>query len=48
VLPSREWKQRVHKKPWYQGDTISVGIGQGYWIATHPDGEGAHHPAEQW
>lgn len=29
VLPSREWKQRVHKKPWYQGDTISVGIGQG-------------------
>ncbi|MFK3840405.1 penicillin-binding protein 2 [Serratia sp. NPDC087055] len=34
VLPSREWKQRVHKKPWYQGDTISVGIGQGYWVAT--------------
>ncbi|MDU4363462.1 MAG: penicillin-binding protein 2 [Klebsiella oxytoca] len=34
VLPSREWKLRVHKKPWYQGDTISVGIGQGYWIAT--------------
>ncbi|KDS02292.1 penicillin-binding protein 2 [Salmonella enterica subsp. enterica serovar Heidelberg str. RI-11-014316] len=22
------------KKAWYQGDTISVGIGQGYWIAT--------------
>ncbi|VEI19366.1 Peptidoglycan synthase FtsI precursor [Serratia plymuthica] len=34
VLPSREWKQRVHKKPWYQGDTVSVGIGQGYWVAT--------------
>ncbi|CAI1496435.1 penicillin-binding protein 2 [Serratia quinivorans] len=34
VLPSREWKQRVHKKTWYQGDTISVGIGQGYWVAT--------------
>lgn len=34
LLPSREWKQRVHKKAWYQGDTISVGIGQGYWIAT--------------
>lgn len=34
VLPSREWKQRVHKKGWYQGDTVSVGIGQGYWIAT--------------
>jgi len=34
VLPSREWKQKVHKKPWYQGDTVSVGIGQGYWVAT--------------
>ncbi|HFZ8993097.1 TPA: penicillin-binding protein 2 [Citrobacter freundii] len=34
LLPSREWKERVHKKSWYQGDTISVGIGQGYWIAT--------------
>ena len=34
LLPSRDWKQRVHKKAWYQGDTISVGIGQGYWIAT--------------
>ncbi len=22
------------KKPWYQGDTIPVGIGQGYWTAT--------------
>lgn len=27
LLPSRAWKQRVHKKAWYQGDTISVGIG---------------------
>lgn len=34
LLPSREWKQKVHKKAWYQGDTISVGIGRGYWIAT--------------
>ncbi|MCX8957839.1 penicillin-binding protein 2 [Erwinia psidii] len=34
LLPSREWKQKVHKKSWYQGDTVSVGIGQGYWIAT--------------
>ncbi len=34
LLPSRDWKQKVHKKGWYQGDTISVGIGQGYWIAT--------------
>lgn len=34
LLPGRAWKARVHKKAWYQGDTISVGIGQGYWIAT--------------
>ncbi|EFX92909.1 penicillin-binding protein 2 [Actinobacillus ureae ATCC 25976] len=34
VYPNREWKQRRHKKPWVQGDTIPVGIGQGYWIAT--------------
>jgi penicillin-binding protein 2 len=27
--PSAEWKQRVHKEPWYPGDTISVSIGQG-------------------
>ena len=23
-----------YKRPWVQGDTISVGIGQGYWTAT--------------
>ncbi|MGC7559071.1 penicillin-binding protein 2 [Pasteurella sp. PK-2025] len=34
IMPSREWKQKRHKKSWLQGDTISVGIGQGYWIAT--------------
>ena len=34
LLPSRDWKLKVHKKAWYQGDTVSVGIGQGYWIAT--------------
>lgn len=34
TMPSREWKQARHKQPWYQGDTISVGIGQGYWTAT--------------
>lgn len=28
LLPSREWKQKVHKHAWYQGDTVSVGIGQ--------------------
>ncbi|QIZ77587.1 penicillin-binding protein 2 [Ferrimonas lipolytica] len=33
-LPSREWKERKYKEPWYIGDTISVGIGQGYWTTT--------------
>jgi penicillin-binding protein 2 len=30
VLPSRDWKQRRFKQDWYPGETISVGIGQGY------------------
>ena len=34
VLPSPEWKQRRFRKPeqqkWYAGETISIGIGQGY------------------
>ncbi|OBX10321.1 peptidoglycan DD-transpeptidase MrdA [Gallibacterium genomosp. 3] len=34
VMPTREWKQKRYKKPWFQGDTIPVGIGQGYWTAT--------------
>lgn len=34
IMPSREWKQKRYKKGWLQGDTISVGIGQGYWTAT--------------
>jgi len=33
-MPTREWKMARHQTPWYQGDTIPVGIGQGYWIAT--------------
>jgi penicillin-binding protein 2 len=32
--PSAEWKQRVHKEPWYPGDTISVSIGQGLLAVT--------------
>lgn len=34
IMPTREWKQKHYKKPWYQGDTIPVGIGQGYWTTT--------------
>ena len=30
VLPSPEWKMRRYKEKWYPGETISVGIGQGY------------------
>lgn len=33
-MPTREWKRARFHKPWYQGDTIPVGIGQGYWTAT--------------
>ncbi|HEY4038046.1 MAG TPA: penicillin-binding protein 2 [Burkholderiaceae bacterium] len=30
VLPSTEWKQRRFHQKWYGGETISIGIGQGY------------------
>jgi penicillin-binding protein 2 len=30
ILPSQEWKQRRYKQKWYAGETISIGIGQGY------------------
>jgi len=34
VLPSTDWKRNYYKKPehkkWYGGETISLGIGQGY------------------
>ena len=30
ILPSREWKEKRFKRKWLTGDTISVGIGQGY------------------
>lgn len=33
-MPSRGWKRGLFNQPWYAGDTISVGIGQGYWTAT--------------
>ena len=34
VLPSQEWKMKRFKQKWYLGDTVSVGIGQGYNLAT--------------
>jgi penicillin-binding protein 2 len=30
IVPSMEWKERVRKERWYDGETISVAIGQGY------------------
>lgn len=34
ILPSTEWKRNAYRKPeqqrWYAGETISLGIGQGY------------------
>ena len=30
VLPSQEWKMRRFNQKWFAGETISVGIGQGY------------------
>ncbi|NMM77881.1 penicillin-binding protein 2 [Acidovorax sp. SRB_24] len=34
VLPSTEWKRNAYKRPeakrWYSGETVSLGIGQGY------------------
>ena len=34
ILPSTEWKRKAYKKPaqqkWYDGETVSLGIGQGY------------------
>ena len=34
LIPSRAWKQKTYKQAWQQGDTLSVGIGQGYVTAT--------------
>ena len=34
VVPSPAWKRTRSKEPWYAGETVNAGIGQGYWIAT--------------
>jgi len=34
VLPSREWKLRRYHQPWYPGETVIGGIGQGFNVAT--------------
>ena len=34
LVPSREWKQRNRNEPWYPGETVSTGIGQGFTLVT--------------
>ncbi len=34
LMPSRDWKRERYNQPWYPGETLSVGIGQGYWQVT--------------
>jgi penicillin-binding protein 2 len=34
LLPSRDWKRRARRQPWYPGETLIVGIGQGYFLTT--------------
>ena len=34
LLPSREWKQRARREAWYPGETLNIGIGQGYLTTT--------------
>jgi penicillin-binding protein 2 len=34
LLPSREWKRRARNQPWYPGETLIMGIGQGYFLST--------------
>lgn len=34
IVPSRDWKLGHSSEPWYPGETVIAGIGQGYWIAT--------------
>lgn len=34
ILPSQEWKRKAHGEPWYPGETVITGIGQGYLSAT--------------
>lgn len=34
VNPSREWKRSRFRQHWHLGDTVPIGIGQGYWTST--------------
>lgn len=34
MMPDTAWKKKVFKQPWYPGETLVAGIGQGYVLAT--------------
>ncbi|NVK36416.1 MAG: penicillin-binding protein 2 [Gammaproteobacteria bacterium] len=34
LLPDREWKKAYRGRSWYAGDTLNLGLGQGYMLAT--------------
>jgi len=34
LLPSRAWKRRARGQPWFPGETVITGIGQGYLLVT--------------
>lgn len=34
LLPSSDWKRAVRNEPWYPGDSVNMGIGQGFFLAT--------------
>lgn len=34
IMPDDDWKRGRYNQPWQGGDTINVGIGQGYMLAT--------------
>lgn len=34
TVPSREWKRKRYKQPWYVGETLNTSIGQGSFLTT--------------
>lgn len=34
LLPSREWKRRSRSQVWFPGETLNIGIGQGFMLMT--------------
>ena len=34
LLPGKDWKRRLHHLPWFPGETLITGIGQGFTLVT--------------